>query len=88
MVVLTLLGVGWFWREESKEGGRGRWLSCGQWSTRAVEIEADRGRIRIECRVEINFDLNLILKQEACKRLDLFLKFVLAIFPAKRCNKF
>ena len=38
--------------------------------------------------VEINFHLNLILNYEACKLSEGFLKFVLAIFPAKSCCKF
>jgi hypothetical protein len=43
--------------------------------------------ICLERRIEINFHLNLnlilILNYEACKLSERFLKFALAIFPAK-----
>jgi hypothetical protein len=48
----------------------------------------DRRAIRLQRCIEINFDLRLISNYKACKLSERFLKFVLAIFPAKSCYEF
>jgi hypothetical protein len=45
----------------------------------------DQRAICLKRRAEINFHFNLNLNYEACKLRDRFLKFVLAIIPAKCC---
>ena len=69
-----MLGVGWFRRAESKEGGeaveveRLRQQGCRLWRSKL--------QTWTNCHkhgIELNFHLNLILKYEACKLSELFL---------------
>ncbi len=95
MVGLTL---GVFWRAKSKEGGSREkelgWCFDGQtwwWLAQARASNSqsfDQRTIRHERCVEINFHLNLIFKLRSLQTVRRFLKFVLAIFPAKSCVQF
>jgi hypothetical protein len=82
--------VGWFRRAESKEGGLREkelgWCFDGRtwwWLAQAMANNSqsfDQRTIRHdECRVEINFHLNLIFKLRSLQTV----RTILAIFPAK-----
>ena len=90
------------WVSQEKElGGVGWYKRCGglldvgvgkrraRWGDVILNSQTfDQRVICLERRIEINFDLNLIIKLRSLQTVRPFLKFVLAIFPAKSCRQF